>query len=229
MPAKLQIEKGEKYGKLTVVREGMRRSSGRYFIFDCDCGNRVELHLGKVRIGNTKSCGCYQKANPSRKTHGMSKTHFYKVWCDMKARCYNKNDCSYPFYGGRGIKVCSRWRNRFESFKDDMYPSYLDFKKNNKGLTPSIDRIDANSDYKKTNCQWLTISANHSKQRKNNYITFNGHTLNISQWAKLLGMERKTIEYRLRKGYPVEVALGSGKLSNSGSRRVQDDKRVNHI
>ena len=40
----------------------------------------------------------------------------------MKSRCYCKTNKVYPFYGGRGIKVCDRWlgKNGFKYFMEDM-------------------------------------------------------------------------------------------------------------
>ncbi len=37
-------------------------------------------------------------------THGYSKTKLYKIWIDMKKRCYNPASTGYEYYGGRGIR-----------------------------------------------------------------------------------------------------------------------------
>jgi hypothetical protein len=77
-------------------------------------------------------------------------------------RCYNPNNISYPYYGGRGITVCARWRESGPAFRSDM------------GSRPSpkhsIDRIDNDKGYwcgksecpecgpanRKPNCRWAT-------------------------------------------------------------------------
>ena len=73
----------------------------------------------------------------------------------MRQRCENPKHKSYPLYGGRGIKVCRRWKQSFEAFFADM------------GDRPSpkmtIDRKNNNKGYSKSNCRWAT----YSEQRKN--------------------------------------------------------------
>jgi hypothetical protein len=44
----------------------------------------------------------------------------YAAWTTMKQRCYNPNWRDYHRYGGRGIKVCDRWKNSFINFIDEM-------------------------------------------------------------------------------------------------------------
>lgn len=74
----------------------------------------------------------------------------YNSWCLMKNRCYCKTATSYPYYGGRGIKVCSEWLGvyGYENFVKDM------------GERPqgtTLDRVDPTKDYCKENCRWADI------------------------------------------------------------------------
>jgi hypothetical protein len=65
----------------------------------------------------------------------------------MHRRCGDENDPSYSYYGGRGIRVCERWRD-FGAFLGDM------------GKRPSkshtLDRKRGNGGYEPNNCRWAT-------------------------------------------------------------------------
>ncbi|HEX8231127.1 MAG TPA: hypothetical protein VF826_17710 [Chloroflexia bacterium] len=81
----------------------------------------------------------------------------YTAWLSMKARCYIPTAGGYAYYGGRGIKVCDRWRNNFESFLADMGPR--------PGPKHGLGRLDPNGDYCPENCRWMTRSEQNAKRR----------------------------------------------------------------
>ena len=49
-------------------------------------------------------------------THRLSKHPLYRVWQDIKRRCYDPNFSPYPYYGGDGVTVCEEWLNHPENF-----------------------------------------------------------------------------------------------------------------
>lgn len=61
MGKRLEVHVGERFGKLTVVKEVKLEKRGRHFLCKCDCGNEKVACLGDLRSGDTKSCGCLQR------------------------------------------------------------------------------------------------------------------------------------------------------------------------
>lgn len=125
-------------------------------------------------------------------------TRVYKAWCNMKTRCYNKNNKDYPYYGGRGIKVCSRWRNNFSAFLEDMGEPPKDYQ---------LDRINNEGNYEPGNCRWTDKVTQMRNCRKARPITFNGRTQLITEWAYELGVKPATLIMRFHRGWSVERAL----------------------
>lgn len=136
------------------------KAKRRYGIYKCGyCGTEFKANSYSVKIGNTKSCGCYQKkmASISNKKHGLKHNKIYGSWTAMHQRVFNTTGISYEYYGGRGIKICARWMD-INNFVEDMYPSYKD------GLT--LDRIDVNGNYEPSNCRWATKETQSRNTRK---------------------------------------------------------------
>lgn len=147
-------ETGKVHGRLTVISEMTEKIGARItWKCRCICGNDATVSGIDLRSGNTSSCGCYRKELTGSRatTHGYTKARFkmpeYFVWQNMINRCHRPNSTSYQHYGGRGIKVCDRWRHSFPNFLADLG-------ERPEGLT--LDRINVNGDYEPLNCKWST-------------------------------------------------------------------------
>ena len=134
-------------------------------------------------------------------THGKRNTRLYNIWCCMKKRCYNPNYTYYENYGGRGIKVYSKWRNDFESFyKWSMSHGYSD------DLT--LDRKNNDKGYYPFNCRWVNRRVQNSNSRNCHYLEYKGETHTISEWSNIVDIPMKTIHLRItRLNWSVERAL----------------------
>lgn len=92
---------------------------------------------------------------------GTKKPKLYVVWRNMRGRCNCKSRPDYKYYGGRGIKVCSRW-NDYYTFAADVGPHP------GKGWT--LDRINNNSNYRPDNVRWAT---RRTQSQNRNYCVLN--------------------------------------------------------
>lgn len=208
MPRTRRDLTGLMFGKLTAVRPVESRNLRWLWEFRCECGALVVREGRKVaksvKEGHVPACpDCARKAAGDRnRTHGMTGTPLYNVWHSMIQRCTEPTHHAWSRYGGRGISVCSRWR-KFENFHADMAPAYR------KGLV--LDRVDNNGSYCPENCRWTTW-------RESARNTGQTLELDVCLLAKMSGIGRSTIQYRLDRGWPADKLLLPPSPRNTGLR-----------
>jgi hypothetical protein len=179
MPNAVDIA-GERFGSLVAV-EPTYVGGRRVWKCVCDCGDISFVDVGKLRIGNTKSCGCRKRSvlGESTTVHGGHGTRTYRIWKAMRVRCRNPNFKQYKDYGGRGITVCERW-DSYENFLADMgeVPE---------GLT--IDRIDNDGNYEPGNCRWITRKEQNMNKRAPNGRSARGGNKVVAPVGKTVHVE----------------------------------------
>ena len=191
---------GQKFGQLLVVKTVGKNKQGSYsWLCKCSCGEKTIVSSDNLRRCHTQSCGCLHKETLTKHGHNSRNkvSPTYRSWKSVIQRCNNPNYRYYHHYGGRGIQVCSRWKN-FAHFLTDM------------GERPKghqIDRIDNNGNYCKSNCRWVTPQTNSRNRRNNHLITLDGQTKCLTFWSEKTGINRSTIRNRLNRGWSVEKSL----------------------
>lgn len=115
----------------------------------------------------------------------------------MRSRCERPDFDAYPWYGGRGIKVCERWRS-FDNFFADMRAAPM-------GMT--LDRINNDGDYEPGNCRWVSAKSNCRNRSSNVLLTRDGKTKTVIEWSEILGVDPFRVYARLRRGWSAEKAL----------------------
>lgn len=228
------VNAGDRFGRLEVLSVDIEREqepknkkhARRFVMCQCECGNivsvRVDMLTSKSRP--TRSCGCLQREiistyineHPPKTKYGDSRERLHNIWYLMNDRCFNEKSPAYKNYGGRGIKVSSEWANGIDG--------YFRFKQwaleNGYASTLTIDRIDNDGNYSPSNCRWISMAEQASNTRRNAYIEWDGRRKTITQWARELGVEMKTLHNRLvRLGWPVERAMTQPYRKSSKSQQ----------
>ena len=181
---------GLRYGKLVIVKEiGVRRKYNRVFECICDCGKTTTVCQSYLSKDMMCGCGCLKK---KPKKHGLSYHPLYKVWNDIKMRCYNKNRASYKNYGGRGVKMCDEWRNNPEAFvkwgiKNGWKP----------GFEIDKDMLGDNKLYSPENCVFLTPKMNSKYKRNTKYVLYDNKKMTLVDLSELLDIKYSFLYYHL--------------------------------
>ena len=168
---------GQRIGRWTVIAPAMHRK----WLCICDCGNKREVQGAALRRGATSSCGCWKAEKLTRHGHARKNGHrtpTYQCWYAMIQRTTNPNVKQFKDYGGRGIAVCDEWRD-FANFLADM------------GERPegmSLDRINNDGGYSKSNCRWASRKEQQLNQRRTRWLTIGGETKPLAVWARESGL-----------------------------------------
>lgn len=211
---------GVRFGRLTAVeRVGSKPGAGAVWRCACDCGAEKLALCGILRAGLVRSCGCMEEENRRSSdrcaTHGHTKRGVvspdYRCYCSMMSRCNTRTATGFALYGGRGIYVCARWRESFESFLADMghRPS----------KSHSIDRIDNDGSYTcgkceectakgaPANCRWADKATQARNRSNTHFVTIGGETLCLTDWVKRLSVPLGRYRKRVRMGWDDVTAL----------------------
>lgn len=191
--------KDQKFGLLTVVDRGQHSPDGEStWLCRCDCGAQKTIRHGNLK--KTKSCGCIKSSKRPKYAE-------FVIRQSMISRCYNAKNASYRNYGGRGIKVCERWRLSFDHFLADIGQRPAGC--GHKISAYALDRIDNNGDYEPSNVRWVTARTQHLNKRNNRRFTIDGRTMTITEWAHEFGKSPELLNYRLKIGKIFSEALTS--------------------
>lgn len=153
------------------------------------------------------------KFGPRKMMHGAARagriTPEYRSWAAMLDRCTCPSNVGWKNYGGRGIKICERWRASFAAFLEDMGP---------RPAGQSLERIDVNGNYEPGNVRWATALEQHQNRRNNVYLTLNAETLTAAAWGRRLGCTTSALLRRRAKGWSDERVLTTP-MTPPGERR----------
>lgn len=211
---------GQIFGRLTVQSE---RTFGKLVKWRCvcSCGKEKWVRSTHLVTGRSTSCGCFRTETTVARftTHGATGTPEYKSWLGMIERCENTKHREFKYWGGRGIRVCARWRHSFGNFLQDM------------GERPpgtSIDRYPNNDgNYEPGNCRWATVEQQANNKRSNRIIVIGGekHT-SAARAARSNGVNARLLRERLDKGHAPENAIRTNGFVRSNARLFTYDGKT---
>jgi len=151
MPRKPNNLVGQRFGKLTVIKDtGKRKRQYPMWLCQCDCGNTHEVDSDSLTRNQTRSCGCLRE-RPSSAPDDY-KTKLYARWQCIKGRCNNNSDTYYA-----EVEICDEWSNDFFAFKEWALNNGWD-----DSLDLDIHRINNAPIYSPETCEFLN-SSEHTK------------------------------------------------------------------
>lgn len=202
MPAFIDLT-GKSFGRLIVIKRSyLMRSVKPLWECLCQCGKTTFVRGSDLKNGKTRSCGCLKDELVSIRfsKHKRKFTTEYNIWRTIKDRCLNPNNKSYKNYGGRGITICSEWKDSFETFYSDMGDRPKGFQ---------IDRINNNEGYFADNCKWLSPSENCRNKRNNSYVLVNGFLITKAEASERAVVSDGVFRRRLDLGWDIDRALNT--------------------
>lgn len=202
---------GKIFGRLKALSFEYVKNKNSYWKCICECGKVVIVSYANLMRGTTKSCGCLNKELTLKRNliHGKTNTRLYRIWGNMRTRCYNNKTINFHLYGGKGVNVCEEWKNNFLNFYNwALSNGYKD------NLT--IDRIDGNGNYEPSNCRWVTRMQQSRNICNNRLIKLKGEIHCLSEWVEKLNLTQSALRYRINQKWSEERILNTPLRRSNG-------------
>lgn len=128
---------------LVVDFLGRNKCNNFTFKLLCNTCGKEKVVTNTTMMNSLNACNHKTRL---KQNHPMRGSRTYSSWENMIQRVTNPNSPQYDRYMGRGITMDSRWA-LFSNF-------LLDMGERPEGM--SLDRIDNDGNYTKSNCKWST-------------------------------------------------------------------------
>lgn len=201
--SKQMFESGTRVGHLTLLYR-FRKNGRAYWHCECDCGNEKDIREDAINSGRTISCGCVQKQTQFKKTENPIREHpECYVANGIFQRCFNPQNSNYYNYGARGITVNLDDFPNKKALAD--YILELRIVANDVDERKlSVDRIDNNGNYEKSNIRLADDETQANNTRQNAHVEYCDNIYNLSSICKELGISRYAV-YKRKQRYGISL------------------------
>jgi hypothetical protein len=197
---------GRPYGYLVVIAyAGLRRfpsSKQNVSLWNCrcSCGREKVILRTSLTSGRSTSCGCRGRMRGQSRLRQAYPAEFH-IWKGMWGRCTNPRNDAYPGYGGAGVSVTPAWRS-FDQFLQDNGPR--------PSRAYSLDRFpNPRGHYEPGNTRWATMPQQCRNTRRNHWLTYQGKTLCMKDWASTLGISSSGFRWRIAHQWPEDALFSA--------------------
>lgn len=191
---------GTRIGIFDVMYECDHKSSYGHRLFHVKCvycGWETDMKMHFIKY--TKICKHLTVNGEYVKERTWKVPRLGTIYRSMITRCYDANNKSYRWYGGKGITVCDEWLSSSALFENwALQNGYND------DLT--IDRIDENIGYCPENCRWVTNIDNAKYKSTTNMIVVDGVEHTGKDWSTILGLGVNAVN-RIYRSYGEDVTV----------------------
>lgn len=223
---------GQKFGRLTIIGFEKKKEPNRgwNWVCQCDCGNKKVVSPQDVKLGKTKSCGCYHdevcKSRATKYNHLVKDyPRLHRIYHWMKRRCYDPKTPRYEDYGGRGISVSREWIDKAHGF--DNFVQWAIENGYSDRLT--LDRIDVNGDYCPENCRWVTYKEQNENKRDTKWVVYKGKKIQLKRLCEKIGVCYDTVHNRIYSlGWDVERAIMEPSQQENSLMKKCREKGMNY-
>jgi hypothetical protein len=161
---------GQKFGRLTVLRGAVAIGGRSAWECQCDCGIMKNIKTEELRGGGTKSCGCWNQEQRSKRAVNMySKCVKYSPEEASARRVWRANYKEMLFEDFQIISqqqcyYCGEKPSNTQNGADKKSSEFM--KKNGNFTYNGLDRLDSSRPHSKENCVACCKYCNYAKRER---------------------------------------------------------------